>query len=328
MEEDEDSGDSDDDDDIVMPEGPAPDADMSDSEGSDDIPMPPGPPPLRDAPPLPKGKQSICYFPVLITLRKGPPPPPLHSLPPNARPSMPMSIPSGAPPLPIGYPVAPFGLPIPPPPFGFAVIPPPPPGFAIPAQIPLNLPPGAIPGPPMGLPPFPPNLSPPPPPTNPRDHPRNSRYRGPPPGVYDPMVPFPPQVLPPTPHSTSSLPPPPAHLPPRPSAAPPPPLPTSTTAVISAKPELRDFKKEATSFVPRQAKKIAKGNSRVNATPDTGDSTPANVRPDLMKSLEEAGVSFPKQPPTEVAQKKASSKVEATNDYDKFMDDMGDLLKQ
>lgn len=80
--------------------------------------------------------------------------------------------------------------------------------------------------------------------------------------------------------------------------------------------------------MPRQAKKFAKGNSRINATPDTGDSTPAEARPDLMKSLEEAGISIPKQQPAEVIQKKASSNVETKDDYDKFMDDMGDLLKQ
>ena len=249
-----------------------------------------------------------------------------------------MSIPPGVPPFPMEHLVESVGLPFPPPPPGFATIPPPPGfgtipppplGFAIAAA---NLPPGAIPGPPMGLPPFPPNLPPPPyPPTNSRDRPHNPRYRGPPPGVYDPMTPFPFQGLPPPPpppQSTSSLPPPPPHLPPRPSAAPPPPLPTSTTAVISAEPELRDFKKEATSFVPRQAKKIAKGNSRVNATPDTGDSTPAEARPDLMKSLEGAGVSIPKQQATGMTQKKANAKVEARDDYDKFMDDMGDFLKQ
>jgi hypothetical protein len=235
-----------------------------------------------------------------------------------------MRIPPGVPPLPMGHLVESVGLPAPPPPPGFAVIPALPHGFAIPGP---NLPPGAIPGPTMGLPPFPPNLPPPPPhPTNSRDRPHNPRYRGPPPGVYDPMALFFPQVPPPLPpQSTSRFPPPPPHLPPRPSAAPPPPLPTNTTAVISAEPELRDFKKEATSFVPRQAKKIAKGNSRVNATPDTGDSTPAEARPDLMKSLEEAGVSIPKQQATGVVQKKASAKVD---DYDKFMDDMGDLLKQ
>jgi hypothetical protein len=224
------------------------------------------------------------------------------------------------------HPVVSVSPPVPLPPPGF--IPPPPPGFAIPAPIPANLPPGAIPGPPMGLPPFPPNL-PPPPPTNLRARIHNPRYRGPPPGVYDPMTPFAPQVPPATLHSTSSLPPPPAHLPPRPSAAPPPPpLRTSTTAVISAEPELRDFKKEATSFVPRQAKKFAKGNSRINAAPDTGDSTPAEARPDLMKSLEEAGISIPKQQPTEVIQKPASSNAETKDDYDMFMDDLGDLLKQ
>lgn len=217
---------------------------------------------------------------------------------------------------------------IPPPPSGFTVYPPPPPGFAIP-----NLPQGAIPGPPMGLPPFPPNLPPPPNPRDRQDRPHNPRYRGPPPGAYDPMTPFPPRPLLPTPHSVSGLPPPPPHLPPRPSAAAPPPplppLPTSTTATISAEPELRDFKKEATSFVPRQAKKFAKGNSRVNAAPDTGDSsTPAEARPDLMRSLEEAGVSVPKPQPMEVAQKKVSSKAETKDDYGKFMEDMGDLLKQ
>lgn len=243
-----------------------------------------------------------------------------------------MDFPPGFSPLPMEYPVELVGLPFPPPPPGFAAIPPPPPGFSVPAPIPANFPSGAIPGPPMGLPPFPPNLPPPPPPpTNSRSRPHNPRYRGPPPGVYDPMTPFSPQVLPPPPpppppsQSTSRLPPPPPHLPPRP---PPPLLPTSTTAVISAEPELRDFKKEATSFVPRQAKKPAKGNSRVNATPDTGDSTPAEARPDLMKSLEEAGVSVPKQQATGMSQKKANTKVEAKDDYDKFMDDMGDFLKQ
>jgi hypothetical protein len=237
-----------------------------------------------------------------------------------------MNISLGVPPPPTGQPVEPINLQAPPPPPGFAVIPPPPPGFAIPTPIPMDLPPGAIPGPPMGLPPFPPNL-PPPPPINSRERLPYPQYRGPPPGIYDPMTPFHHQAPPPTLRPMSSLPPPPAHLPPRPSAAPPLP-PLTTTAVISAEPELRNFKKEATSFVPRQAKKITKGNSRVNATPDTGDSIPAEARPDLMKSLEEAGVSIPKQQPTEVAQRQTGSRVEAKDDYDKFMDDMGDLLKQ
>ena len=276
----------------------------------------------------PKASNVFPLPHILIVLLREGPPPSLQTLPPL--PHISMSIPSGIPPLPMGHLVEPVGLPAPPPPPGFAVIPALPLGFAIPAPIPANLPPGAIPGPPMGLPPFPPNLPPPPPtPTNSRDRPHNPRYRGPPPGIYDPMTPFPPQVPPPLPpQSTSRLPPPPLHLPPRPSAVPPPPLPTSTTAVISALPELRDFKKEATSFVPRQAKKSAKGNSRVNATPDTGDPMPAEARPDLMKSLEEAGVSIPKQQATGMAQKKTSAKVEAKDDYDKFMDDMGDLLKQ
>ena len=62
MEEDDDLEESGDD--VVMPEGPAPNADMTDSDDSDDeIPMPLGPPPPRNAPPLPKGKYFILYTP-------------------------------------------------------------------------------------------------------------------------------------------------------------------------------------------------------------------------------------------------------------------------
>lgn len=100
----------------------------------------------------------------------------------------------------------------------------------------------------------------------------------------------------------------------------------SSAATISAAPQLRDLKKEATAFVPRglQAKSQPKqGNSRVNAAPGTDSVTESDTRPDLMKTLVQAGIAGP----TAVhAKPAAESRKKGDDDYSKFMSDMGDLL--
>jgi hypothetical protein len=111
----------------------------------------------------------------------------------------------------------------------------------------------------------------------------------------------------------------------------------SAAATISAAPELRDFKKEATTFVPRgiRQKVQAKENpARVNAAPgETVDQEmeEADARPDLMEALKRAGVTA--KPPA--ASSKASTSgagpskdrnQEQQDEYDRFMDDIGDLL--
>ncbi|EJD54443.1 hypothetical protein AURDEDRAFT_179598 [Auricularia subglabra TFB-10046 SS5] len=269
----EDEQDEDEDDDIPMP----PDHDPE----LDDIPMPEGPPPGQEAededfiPPLPEG-------PPPLPNEQPPLPPGGPSLLVGAPP-----LPLGAPPLPVGYiPPPPPGfaggyLPPPPPggPPGFAggYVPPPPPGF--PGAVGFIPPPppggppiatGFIPPPPPGGPPIAAGYIPPPPPGGP---PLAAGFMPPPPPGGPPMVagwvPPPPLGGPPIPgfaaapsfyplapalpHGAPPLPgaPPRAH---RPFVPPPtaglPRRPDAPPAVISAEPQLRDLRKEATAFVP------------------------------------------------------------------------------
>ncbi|KZV74140.1 hypothetical protein PENSPDRAFT_732525 [Peniophora sp. CONT] len=311
MERDEDAGS---DDDIIMPEGPPPGV-----EDDDDIPMPEGPPPstaleqetILPPPPLPNG---------MPPLPPGPPPPGPPLYPTNS--FSPPPPPPGFPGLPPGYPPPPPGFPNtmpPPPPAGFPPIPggfpPPPPGMPMMGVPP---PPPGVPPPPAGfpghMPPFPPlpgfhNGSVPPPPFVapaappgffPRNGPAPNQMRerqGPPPG--------------------RSLPPPPASLPKNPNAAP-------VQAVISAEPELRDFKKESTAFVPaaiRKKKAVAGKEAKgvLNAAPGVESGEGGEVLqakgPDLMSSLRgQLGGMEPK----------AQSKEKG--DYEKFVESMGDIL--
>lgn len=110
----------------------------------------------------------------------------------------------------------------------------------------------------------------------------------------------------------------------------------SASAVISAEPELRDFKKEATAFVPAtlKRKKAGAGASKVNAAPtvdpaeDQGeDAEPAPAaRPDLLSTLQDKfGAPPPKKVKTEANAVKAAP-VKPKDDYDKFLEEMGDIL--
>ncbi|KAL0068545.1 hypothetical protein AAF712_004260 [Marasmius tenuissimus] len=311
-----------DDDDIPMPEGPPPG--MPESEelvnDDDDIPMPEGLPPGEEAVqddediPLPPddGRQS---FPAL------PPVPPTTG--PGLVPGIlmpPPGFPAGIPPPPSGFP----NTGMPPPPLGFPMgVPPPPPGA------------------PSGFPPFPPPL------------PSGFNHPVPPPG-FQPQAPpgfYPRQMsgsaiqdpLSSVPHQTyqarraSKLSPHPS-LPARPNtdaggSAHTQSI-TSSSATVSAAPELRDFKKEATAFVPTALKrKRAAGTSRVNAAPGVeaadGDSTemPAEgpVRPDLLSTIQNQ---FGK--PAENPGKKMKvdeAKPRKKDDYDKFMEEIGDILR-
>ncbi|KIO31755.1 hypothetical protein M407DRAFT_217829 [Tulasnella calospora MUT 4182] len=218
-----DSSDEDDDDDsdVPLPDGAKGKDDGGDESSDDDdsslrdIPLPPGPPPSKAKP------------------RAAPPLPPGPPPPIGFTPTFDSyggMIPP-PPPLGFGVPGHPSIPPPPPPPPGFAVSaypagvpppPPPPPGFAMAQVVPPTpfeyLPNYPIPPPfPTQVPPLPPVVSQP-----------AQRPKG----------------LP----SKPSLPPPPPSLPSKPGAPP-------SGAVISAEPELRDFKKESTAFVPAALKR-------------------------------------------------------------------------
>ncbi|CDO73186.1 hypothetical protein BN946_scf185007.g241 [Trametes cinnabarina] len=359
-----------DDDDIVMPEGPPPEEEESD-DSDDDIPMPEGPPPPKPGqqqgcllhpqhyarylifplaaslPPLPPGLSPV---PSQVVTHAPPPPagvpggPPLPSgvptvPPPPPPPGFPLiSAPSGAvppPPPPPGFPVSPLppGA-VPPPPPGFPVMsspPLPPPGFPT-----MSLPPfaGSPPPPPPGFPPFPPNQMQVPLPTPPPGfYPR----RGPDTGVIqDPLSSVPHQTYqahraarsggPPPPKATSGG----VRLGPATTPAP------ASSAVISAEPELRDFKKEATAFVPAALKRKKPGAAvtKVNAAPTIGPADgpdeekepPQQARPDLLSALQDKfGVPPPKKAKLDIEPAKAAP-AKPRDDYDKFLEEMSDIL--
>ncbi|KAI0639836.1 WW domain binding protein 11-domain-containing protein [Trametes polyzona] len=340
------------DDDIVMPEGPPPEEEETD-DSDDDIPMPEGPPPPKPGqqapplPPLPPGPppQSIGY---------APPPPPgfsgAPSLPPGGLPAppplagplippppgIPVVSPTGAipppPPPPPGFPVASS---LPPPPPGFPVVtspPPPPPGFPMTA----GPPPPGVPPPPMGFPPFPPTQASMPPPP-PGFYPRRGANAG---VIQDPLSSVPHQTYqahrasrangPPGPKATSGG----VRSGPVSTPAPGP----SPSAVISAEPELRDFKKEATAFVPAalKRKKPGAGASKVNAAPTVGPAdgngeeaeAAPTARPDLLSTLQDKfGAPPPKKAKADDGSAKAAP-AKPKDDYDKFLEEMGDILNK
>ncbi|KZV96934.1 hypothetical protein EXIGLDRAFT_833209, partial [Exidia glandulosa HHB12029] len=260
--------DDEDDDDIPMP---------PDEEGLDDIPMPEGPPPgaptedqVEDddfVPPLPDSPPPLPPGPPPAAIALSAPP-----LPPGPPPSAGFGAPGGPPNFAQGFipPPPPGGPPVvaapgyvPPPPggppgFAAGFVPPPPPVFA----------PGFVPPPPPGGPPvFAQRFVPPPPPGHgpgfvPPPPPGFPPGFVPPPASYAPPLPYAPRPPPPLPHKFT--PPPSAHLPRRPDAPP---------ATISAEPELRDFKKEATAFVPaalRKGKRKVASTGGVDAAPAVG----------------------------------------------------------
>ncbi|EJF67078.1 hypothetical protein BD309DRAFT_850229 [Dichomitus squalens] len=329
------------DDEIVMPEGPPP----AEEDSDEDIPMPDGPPPPKpgeqQASPLSIGPVPVMspsppagLPPTSTGVPVIPPPPPsMPFMSPNPGITMP---PPPPPPLP-GFPnvVSP-----PPPPPGFLTMasspPPPPPGFPVMA--------GTIPGvppPPTGFPPFSPShFQPPLPPPPPGFYPRKGNAGA----IQDPLSSIPHQTfqahraakgagqttLPRNP----SLPQKPVSGGVRLSTAGSPPAPAAS-AVISAEPELRDFKKESTAFVPAALKRKRVGTgSKVNAAPTVGlaedhdgDAGPAPVaRPDLLSTLQDKfGPPPPKKAKGEVEGTKTSA-VKPKDDYDKFLEEMGDVL--
>ena len=117
-------------------------------------------------------------------------------------------------------------------------------------------------------------------------------------------------------------------------------LSASSSAVISAEPQLRDLKKESTAFVPSalKRKKGAGGTSgRVNAAPsfsEDNDTTNVTAKPDLLVTLREKlgpMVSDKKEGLPEgkgdVSKKRKLNEIERSkDDYDKFLEEMSDVL--
>ncbi|KAG5639561.1 hypothetical protein H0H81_012232 [Sphagnurus paluster] len=312
-----------DDDGITMPVGPPP-GNHDEDYDVDDIPMPDGPPPSQLT-------EGIASTPSLPPLPLGPPPvPPVLPSGPNMLPPPPPPPPGLPPNVPGGVGLPPFPLPQ-----GFVGtgFPPLPPGFFMP-----HPPPGFAPGfPPPFMPNFPPvggvshSVPPPPPGFFPR---RNQS------AMQDPLSSVPHQTfqahqaarsvaqahasLPPTPLAGTN--PPRIPLPPKPNTV------HSdaelTAATVFAAPQLRDFKKEATAFVPTSLKRKKPGvqapSSQVNAAPGMEDESqePGPARPDLLSTLKgHFGSTLTASVPTTKAKK-----VEKKDDYDKFMEEMGDIL--
>ncbi|TFK77490.1 hypothetical protein BDN72DRAFT_910924 [Pluteus cervinus] len=283
-----------DDDDIAMPQGPPPGALDEEVNSDEDIPMPEGPPPGSSLnPPLP------LPLPPNLSLGSSQPPPP-----------------PGPPPLPQQL------LPIPPPP-------PPPLGmFPPPSTFIGNLPPP--PPPPSGFagglpPPFfaAPHLPPPPLGFFPRSQSASS--------VQDPLSSVPHQTY--QAHRAKTLAPPHPSLPPKPviaSVSSGPVAATNTSnATISAAPQLRDFKKEATAFVPTSLKRKKAGTANssapgINAAPsvdaeeDNGP-TASSSRLDLVGTLLNQFGPVP-------APREKSETTKKPDDYAKFVEEMGDIL--
>ncbi|KAF9511176.1 hypothetical protein BS47DRAFT_1373138 [Hydnum rufescens UP504] len=282
------------DDEIPLPPGPPPLPEESD-DSDDDIPMPAGPPPGVEPGDVPSVKVTHSGLNLPVPSRLAPP------LPPDVSQGFIPPPPPGFPPPPImqfppqAYPPFPLGVPFPPPPPGFPLLPQAPFGFAQPI--------------------------PPPPQASPHVQPNQSKTLSPP-YLTRPInntalcakawfLPLP-TPLPPT-------------LAPSPLAAISPSPPTVATrfnqATISAEPELRDLKRESTAFVPTAVKRRKTGTvQRVNAAPAAGPDdataeqpTVGPERPDLMAALRHAGVGGPNQG-------------SAKDDYDTFLEELGDIL--
>ena len=296
-----------DDDDIAMPDGPPPGME-EDGDDVDDIPMPDGAPPGQS----PEGmilpspgtafEMTICQGPTSLA-------PPLSIF----TPSQSSSLPPPPPPPPPGF----VGGPIP----GFPY--PPPPNLlspAFPSFSPTGIPPHVMP-------------FPPPPPPPPGFFPRRNQSAS---AMQDPLSSFP--------HQTFQ-----AHREAKQTLLPHPSLPSKpavetaflpnnpsiqrsagelAAATVSAEPQLRDFKKEATAFVPASLKRKKMGASSssttVNAAPDTGEtdldpSRPA--RPDLVGALKDRF-----GPASAPVGNKGKAEEKKKSDYHKFLDEMSDLL--
>ncbi|KAG6380975.1 WW domain binding protein 11-domain-containing protein [Boletus reticuloceps] len=127
-------------------------------------------------------------------------------------------------------------------------------------------------------------------------------------------------------------------LPPKPSSGTPGTILTSgvhSGAIISAEPELRDLKREATAFVPAslKRKKVSglPGSSKVNAAPSVNvgmEATSPQARPDLVGVLKSQLGAFPASPPNSQVPDKGlkTPVVKERDDYQNFVDEMSDLL--
>ncbi|THH20481.1 hypothetical protein EW146_g861 [Bondarzewia mesenterica] len=316
------------DDGIAMPEGPPPGAGdveamkEEEEESDDDIPMPEGPPP-----PKPGSQPS-------------PPYPPRPQLPPFPA-QMTFSPPPGMPAHPgafVGFPPIPPGFPPPPPGIPFVSPPPPPPGFPTGPFPPSGFPQDLIPPPPPHA--F--QHLPPPPPGFPQGFPPSRGLPPPPPGFFsrrnqssaslqDPLSSVPHQTYQAHRAARNAPPLPPAHGAPLPSPV------SVDSATISAAPQLRDLKKESTAFVPASLKRKKAGaaaaaaastaaDNKINAAPSLGPGEADEAviepeRPDLLSALK-GQLGGPPGGTKKVAEKGSKSK----GDYEKFVEEMGDLL--
>ena len=302
-----DSDGDDDDDDIVMPDGPPPGGNReakSESDDDDDTPMPEGPPPPKGPPPGNSLAAMFVYsFYQCVYLALSP-----FSLP------LPPSAPSTV------IPGFPHGLQ---PPSSFAVLPFPP---AVPVQLssPFLGQSAAMPAHPPGF-------------TGHTILPPLVGFPPPPPGFFSGRQHAPPSLmqqdpLSSQPHKSFQ-----AHRVEeqvaksrhRPAMGTDPSAESKfSTATISAAPELRDFKKEATAFVPTALKRKKATVSKIsapklNSAPETADletpeSAVATVRPDIVDALKE------QFGPVPVANRKATRK--GKDGYEKFLEEMGDIL--
>ena len=106
-------------------------------------------------------------------------------------------------------------------------------------------------------------------------------------------------------------------------------------ASVSAAPQLRDLKKEATAFVPTSLKRKKPGastvvSSRVDAAPSVGLGADANgpetigpSRPDLLNALKDQfGPLPPGEGPVVKKRKNEAGKKEKKDDYEKFVEDV------
>ncbi|KAH0838118.1 hypothetical protein J3R83DRAFT_6364 [Lanmaoa asiatica] len=283
------------DEDIIMPEGPPPGASLEDSESGIDDDIP-----MPEGPP-PSNVPSSSL--TLDLLRNGTEVMSCadqnNQVPPSAIP------PQFTPPLPH----VPLSTP------SFILPPPPPlPGFNSGVY---TSPPGVIP------PPLPP----------PGFFPRRIQSTA---AIQDPLSSIPHQTY--QAHRARQLPPGHPSLPSKPSTGAPGTIPASvvhTGATISAEPELRDLKKEATAFVPASLKrKRASGvpsSSKVNAAPSVNvglEATSPQARPDLVGVLKSQLGAVTSPPSNSQAPYKGLKApiVKKRDDYQKFVDEMSDLL--
>ncbi|KAF8347049.1 WW domain binding protein 11-domain-containing protein [Amanita rubescens] len=193
-------------------------------------------------------------------------------------------------------------LPPPPPPSGF-------PPVAFPHAFP-NFPPTSLPGPPLPQPP-------------PGFLPRQQSVSS----LQDPLAGIPHTTYQAHQGTRSSLP---SHpsLPEKPVAA------ITAAATVSAEPQLRDLKKEATSFVPytlKRKRQAASGvsSAKVNAAPALTDDQetpePSLARPDLLSTLRDQ-FGAPPMAKTDTSKSIPPIPAKKNDDYDKFVEEIGDIL--